>query len=175
MTVKHTSTRETMLLPNPAPSPKILFPNPTPTLPRKNQTKRKNETWITTQSSTKIRPHYWHTVPPAGRAMTNPVRMIFCCSGESCRRNNGTSLQNFGDLIGGPVAAVRVPVRIEHSSSSRTTLRIRLHRNGVGGSSPEKRNKQARWLIVLSVAWEGERFGSRPLLIYIFYVPISIV
>lgn len=156
MTAKHTSTRETILLRTPNPSRKILFPNPTPTRPRKKQTRWRNESWKTTQSSTqKIRSHYWHTIPPAGRAMMNPVRMIFCCSGVSSRRNNGTSLQIFRDLIGGAVAeVVRVPVvRIENpsnsnsSSSSRTKIRIRLHRNwwGLRSFQRERLNKWG-WL-----------------------------
>lgn len=144
MNAKHTSTRETILPPTPNPCPKILLPNPTPTRPRKKQTRWRNESWIRTQSSAKIRSHYWHTVPPAGRAMTNPVRMNFCCSGVSGRKNNGTSLQIFRDLIGGAVAAVRDPVvRIENSSnSSRTKIRIRLHRNGRDGGFQIKRSNR---------------------------------
>lgn len=171
MTANHTSTRETILPLNPNPSPKKLFPNPTPTRPRKNQTGWRNGNSITTQPSTKIRSHYWHTIPPAGRAMKNPVRMIFCCSEVSCRRNNGSFPQIFGDLIGEAVAAVRVPVvGTENSSnsssrsSSRTKIRIRLHRNGRGWEFPKKTEVSCFWL---SVAWKGE--GSNCYL-YIFCV-----
>lgn len=83
MTAKHTSIRETMFPPIPAPFPKILFPNPTPIRQRKTcrtQAKERNETCTTTQLSTKLRTN-WHTAPPAGRAMMNRVRMIFCSSG----------------------------------------------------------------------------------------------
>lgn len=156
MTVKRTSTRETMRPPNPATSPKLLLPKQTPTRPSRRQSKRRSGTCktttaittTTTQLTTKIRMHYWHPAPPAGRAMTNPVRMTFCCSGVLCRRNNGPTLQIIRDLIGGAVdgrveAAVRFPVRIEissssSSSSSKTKIRIRLHRNGRGRNLREK-------------------------------------
>lgn len=147
MTAKHTSTRETMLLPNPAPFPKILFPNLTPIRPRKKfrtQAKR-DESWTTiTQLSTKIRMRYWHTTPPAGHAMTNPVRMTFCCSGVSCRRNNGTSLVFIRDRTGEAATAVRIEK--PSSSSSRMQIRIRLHRltewgAGVDGSFEKGANK----------------------------------
>ena len=149
MTVKRTSTRETMRPPNPATSPKLLLPKQTPTRPSRRQSKRRSGTCITitttittTQLTTKIRMHYWHPATPAGRAMTNPVRMTFCCSGVLCRRNNGPNLQIIRDLIGGAVdgsveATVRFPVRIE-ISSSKTKIRIRLHRNGRGRNIREK-------------------------------------
>lgn len=159
MTAKRPSTRETIRPPNPATSPKVLLPKQTPTRPSRTQSKRRSGTCITTtttkttkttQLTIKIRMHYWHTAPPAGRAMTNPVRMTFCCSGVLCRRNNGPTLQIIRDLIGGGVderveAAVRVPVRIEisSSSSSKTEIRIRLYKNGRGRNFREKegRNK----------------------------------
>ena len=160
MTAKHTIIRETMLLPSPAPFPKILCPNLTPIPPRKtirNQTKL-NESWtIGTQLSTKIRMRYWHTTPPAGHPIKNPVRMNFCDSGVCRRRNNGTSLAFIGDRKGEAVTAVR----IEKPSSSRMQTRIRLHRwaGGMRGwMRVSKKEQISEYLFVFSGV--GERVWS---------------
>ena len=143
MTAKHTSIRETIIHPNPAPSPKNHIPNLTPTRSRKAQTRSWNEGWITSQSSTKIRPHYWHTILSAGRATKKPVRMIFCWSGVSCRRNNGTCLHIFGNLIGGEVAvaAIRAPIR--------------------NSNLQQRKNEMFRGLVWPVQAWRSQWQGGR--------------